>query len=336
MMKKKKVDDLSYIKIVISFIILVISIVAIFNSSNMSENVLVSYKTDSAVDYKVYIFQNNFITDEYMSKDKTYITNLVDKIDLTLNYNMSSTDKIDQNTKYDIVATVIVKHDTSGKVLWSENNSLISDKAISEYTDKSISIAESVSIPYNEYNNKIKQFNAQFNIPVTAYVDVNLIVKDASNNNIGSTGVSMDLAEDTFVVKENSTGSNVNDVTEEVKPNERIIIIEGIIIALSGIYLVYQVYLAVNSSPLKKNYYSQAVYKILKNYGDIVAEIVKPIDLSHLKVIDVKNFDQMLDIEEEIRIPILFFETVKREEGWFVIITNDMAYRFILKDKLKY
>ena len=61
------------------------------------------------------------------------------------------------------------------------------------------------------------------------------------------------------------------------------------------------------------------------------------IDIYNIKyqvcIIDVKNFDQMLDVEEELRIPIMFFETVKNKEGWFVLVHNDLAYRYVLKDK---
>ena len=54
-----------------------------------------------------------------------------------------------------------------------------------------------------------------------------------------------------------------------------------------------------------------------------------------INVIDVKNFDQMLDVEEELRIPIMFYETKKGTEGELVIVTNEIAYRYILKDKKK-
>ena len=79
--------------------------------------------------------------------------------------------------------------------------------------------------------------------------------------------------------------------------------------------------------------YTRTIRKILRNYGDIVAEIVKPVDLSNLEIIDVKNFDQILDVEEELRMPILFSEDKRNEEGCFVIIHNNIAYRYILRNK---
>ena len=52
-----------------------------------------------------------------------------------------------------------------------------------------------------------------------------------------------------------------------------------------------------------------------------------------MKIVDVKNFDQLLDIEEEIRMPILFYETIPGEEGEFVILFDNMVYRYIISGK---
>ena len=53
---KKKIVN-GYLKILIAIIICVVSIVMLVKSTNIVENVLVSYNTDSSVDYKVYIFK---------------------------------------------------------------------------------------------------------------------------------------------------------------------------------------------------------------------------------------------------------------------------------------
>ena len=43
----------------------------------------------------------------------------------------------------------------------------------------------------------------------------------------------------------------------------------------------------------------------------------------------------MLDLEAELRAPILFHEIPKKSEGWFTLIHNDTLYRYILKDEEK-
>ena len=60
--------------------------------------------------------------------------------------------------------------------------------------------------------------------------------------------------------------------------------------------------------------------------------MVEPIELEGLQVRNVKNFEQLVDIEVEIRKPIVFYETIPKIEGEFIIIQDDIAYRYVLKN----
>lgn len=337
MQKKKNKQDNTYVKILISIIIFIIFVFLLSKSTNIVEKILVSYDIDSNIDYKVNLFPNDYIKSEYMEEGRTYISNLVSNINANFSYNIKSSKKFDSEYKYDIYAKATVNHNSTGKELWTETIMLAENIDVSVVDKDTITISNSVILPYNQLNTKVKMFKDQYNIPITSYVDLVLVLKDSkTNKEVSTTGLSMDLFEDVFEVKENHTGKFVDRVTENSEPNKNIIIFESIGAGVAFIYTAYLIYTSINSSIVRKSYYSKAIYKILRNYGDIVAECVKPVDLSNLKVIDVKNFDQMLDVEEELRIPIMFYETIKNEEGWFVLVHNDMAYRYILKDKLKY
>ena len=41
----------------------------------------------------------------------------------------------------------------------------------------------------------------------------------------------------------------------------------------------------------------------------------------------------MLDLEEELKIPIMFYEIIEDVLGEFTITHNNILYRFILKDE---
>lgn len=335
--KVKNKQDNIYLKIIVSIIMFIIFAVLLSKSTNIVEKVLVSYDTDSNIDYKVYLFPNDYIKLEYMDEGRTYISNLVSNVDADFSYNIKSSKKFDSEYKYDIYAKAIVNHNSTGKELWSEQIRLVENADVTVVDNDTINISNSVTLPYNQLNTKVKMFKDSYNIPITSYVDLTLVLRDSkTNSEVATTGLSMDLFEDVFEVKENHTGKYVNRITENSEPNKFIVVCEAVVVGITFLYSIYLIYIAVNSSVVRKSYYAKAIYKILRNYGDIVAECVKPVDLSNLKVIDVKNFDQMLDVEEELRIPIMFYETVKNEEGWFVLVHNDMAYRYILKDKLKY
>lgn len=65
-----------------------------------------------------------------------------------------------------------------------------------------------------------------------------------------------------------------------------------------------------------------------KKYREIIVELEYKTDFEMKNVVDVKDFEELIDVEEEIRNPILFFE----DEGHFVflIMADNVVYRKIL------
>ena len=95
----------SYAKrIVIIFIFfLVFLIIGIFFLNiglNSKKTISLKYQESNNIDYKVYLKENNFFDDEYMLPGKTYITSLIDHIEVDFDYNIGFNDTIDADYKY--------------------------------------------------------------------------------------------------------------------------------------------------------------------------------------------------------------------------------------------
>lgn len=334
MSKSKKNLGNNYLKIVVSIVIFLISIVVILNNSNKPEAPIIEASNqDSKIDYRVKIFKNDFIKTEYMEKDKTYITDLVDDIEVNYNYKLTNSKKFDSNYKYNITYRIAVKHNSTGKELWTEEEKLIDNKDIIP-NKNTIEIQDSAIVNYDALNDKVKQFKLDYNIPIDATLEINLNVIDNNTNKIiAYTGLATNLNTEIIDINKNEQSNIQAEIKTESKQKTPIIVIIAIIVSIISIlYTAYEIYNTIRYNLSRKSYYEKAINKILKNYGDIVAELVNPVDLSKLNVIDVKNFDQMLDVEEELRIPIMFYETEKNVSGEFVIVTNEIAYRYILKN----
>ena len=82
---------------------------------------------------------------------------------------------------------------------------------------------------------------------------------------------------------------------------------------------------------VKKDEYQSQKDKILKEYGDIIVETTSPVNFSDYQVIQVKNFNEMIDLEEELHVPILHFEPAIGEESWFMLIHDKILYKYVLK-----
>ena len=72
--------------------------------------------------------------------------------------------------------------------------------------------------------------------------------------------------------------------------------------------------------------------KIKKDYGSIIVDVDNAIDFSNFTIFEIKTIEELVDLEEELRIPILFYEKKKARICYFVIIKDHYMYRFTLRD----
>ena len=83
----------------------------------------------------------------------------------------------------------------------------------------------------------------------------------------------------------------------------------------------------------QKNEYTKKLEKILKTYDDVIIEITTPVNIDDYEIIEVKGIEEMVDLEEELRIPINFYEHIPNYYGEFTLIHNNIVYRYTLEEK---
>lgn len=340
--------------ICISTVILFLGIIFIVKSFRVEQglqNLLYSYNINRNVNYKVNLIENNFFESSTLEMNKTYISSLVDKINMDFTYSLSGNKKAKTKYTYQVVAITNVKYSSTNtdsnvdnnsntdETIWLKEYVLVPPKEV-EVESSNFMIKENFDVDFATYNNQVKEFKQQLKLPVLADLQIKLIVKSDSEvpnveEKIVETSImnmKMDLAQDIFTIEkqfENTDSKSVFATTETTKEiNKPIFIFGCIFVIIAIIVMLDSIRKSIKFS--KKTDYAIALNRILKNYGDIVAEIVSPVEIDNLNVIEVKNFDQLLDIEEEIRMPILFYETIEGEQGEFIIICDNMAYRYVI------
>lgn len=332
--------------ICISTIILFLGIIMIVKSfivEQGKENLLFSYNISRNLNYSVNLVENEFFANQTLDMDRTYISSLVDKINMDFSYSLSGNKKSNTKYMYQIIAVTDVKYanvnEDSNKTIWSKQEVIVEPKEL-DANGSNFTINENFDVDFAKYNNEVKNFKEQLRMPIKADLVIKIIVRSDSdvpgieNTVVESSimNVKMDLAQDVFTIEkqfENAETKSVVDKTEDKKQINKVLLIIGSIFVLVAILIMLDsIKKSIKFS--KKSDYAIALNRILKNYGDIVAEIVSPVEIDSLNVIDVKNFDQLLDIEEEVRMPILFYETIADEQGEFIIICDNMAYRYVI------
>ena len=333
--------------ICISTIILFIGIIMILKSFKVEQeeqNLLFSYNINRNLNYSVHLIDNDFFEKPYLEMEKTYISSLVDKINMDFSYSLSGNKKAKTKYTYQIVAVTDIKYsnvnpEKNDQSIWTKQYILVEPKQF-EVDGANFTINENFDVDFAKYNNEVKEFKEQLKLPIIANLEIKLIVRSdmdvqGVNDKVVESSimnVKMDLAQDIFTIEkqfENSDNKSVTQTIEKKKEVNVVLLSIGSVCVLIAILIMLD---AIKKSIKfsKKSDYAIASNRILKNYGDIVAEIVSPVEIDNLNVIEVKDFDQLLDIEEEIRMPILFYETIPDEQGEFIIVCDNMAYRYVI------
>ena len=156
-------------------------------------------------------------------------------------------------------------------------------------------------------------------------------IQNQENVNQTSTSkVTIDLNQPAYEIKVKESNEQENTILETQDANKNVnytlVIIGLVLFAIFGGIVVYQIWkyqlTELNRTKIK-------VMRILKKYRNIIVELEKKPEFSIKNIIDVREFEELIDIEEEIRVPILYYE--EDEEYVFLIIDNNVVYRRILK-----
>lgn len=328
--------------------IMVVSIVSIVKSLNPEQAIqeeLYSYTYNSNLNYKVYLKDNQFFTSPYLEMNKQYITSLIDYIDVDMAYNFKSTKKLDYSYNYSIVATTKgLYQNTDGEdvEVWSKEYP-IANQANQSGSGDTFTISKNVKLNYNQYNDIMTDFRNQFGLSLDARVDLNIKINitaglagesakelQATNN----MALEVPLLQQTMNVKPNyvNTGGDkiYKSATEEAEINIPLLVFGGVLLVIS--LIAFKVLVKSLLAVTRKSEYVLALNKILKEYADIIAETHNMPELEKYDVINVKNFNDLVDVEEELHSPILYFEVKENVESVFVIVNNATAYKFTLRE----
>lgn len=344
-----KKDRIIFISTIV-FIFLISLFLLIYGISlknkKINDTILYSYNITKKLDYKVNLYDNSFIDEKTLDKGNTYISDLVKSIEANFMYNISSSAKSNYNYKYSVTATIQGNYQSSSSEsknsVWNKNYVLVEEKNIKKEDISNLNINEKVTIDYNYYNNEVLEFRKKLKLPITANLIVKLNVYTANdmekaNKLVDESSIEMIIPLNTqaFKIEEKYEKNTSNTVFDKNVKNYTIYFITFAFIALVLDVIIFILYYKKIFNIDEKSKYKTTVSKILKKYGDVVVEIVKPVNTKIKTVIDVKNFDAMLDLESELRSPILFHEISNKSEGWFTLIHNETLYRYILKDEKK-
>lgn len=303
------------------------------------------YEEKSNLDYKVFLKENQFYDTPYLPKDKKYISALINYIDSNFSYTFRSDDNINLKYDYYIDANLEI-NDSSGENIYEKKYIILDKKQLSNTTNL-FNIYENVKIDYDKYNTIAKQFVNQYKINGKANLEVSLHVDVIGEhedfvNNINDKGVvklNIPLLEDINSIEmDYNLVDNKDAILEysstKIKNMPIFIIIIGLMLLniICTIIVVIKIIKRRDASTL----YELKLNKIKKEYDRYLSETVLTQRLDDLyktkslRIILIKSFDDLLDVRDNLKKPILFNEEIPGKETIFYIISDNIVYLYVM------
>lgn len=349
MRKKQKIrirKSTKYIYTTIATIMLVISVINLFSILS-GENVIsnkkeiYSYTNKFNYEYVVNLLENKFIEEDTLDMNKiAYVTQLIDTIDFNINYDYNGNKKSEIKYNYSVIGKLEATYNRENEEqkIW-EKEYILKEETTDVSDNGKINIKDKIELDLKEQNNLVKDFEQRMGMTLDAKYIINVKVNSLTQiegenikNNYIST-IIIDLAKKTTKIEGENDKEETEFITKEqietrkVNPLKLIIDIVCIILSLSVLRYLSR---TKNINTIR-NEYRQELNKILRICQEKIVKVRNKPTVRQENIVEVKDFGEIIKLSEELFKPILYWEA-KEEEAWFIVMSNDAVYRYILKN----
>ncbi len=323
-------------------IFLILGFILFVSSISIKARSSVLYRQVSNLDYKVYLKQNDYYKEPYLNKNMRYIASLIDNVDVNFNYNFMVNQNINYKYTYYIKADVTVADsEDKTKVIYSKSDKLTDYKTVVKDNSTGFTINENIKVNYADYNDLVKAFKSSYAISASSNLVLSLHVgiEDGKGNiikNIDSNDVmklTVPLTEQMINISMDYNEVNNSDnarIYKDFSISNNVTLILSIISIIISIVFIVRLLLFLKKTTSKKTVYDTTLSRILREYDRVIVNSKKMVNISE-DVIDVKNFNELLDVRDNLEKPIIFSEIHKGQKSVFIVRTANETYRYILK-----
>lgn len=333
-MLKRKSIIIKYIFVIALIFIITLSL--IIQNAKEKETKDIVYTENSKVGYKVYLNENEFFEKDYLGENNQYIASLINYISANFNYELAAdSEDIDYKYKYKILAEVNVADKANNNTLYSYSEELVEEKEYKANTSSKLKINEPVKIDYNKYNQIINRFLSSYDLDeCVSKVDVNLYVDVLDNQNATeekpAVTLSIPLTQKTMAIDIESNTVNGNDINVTTTIDNTNIFVTILLIILD-IFLVFKLVRFIKDTKDQKSVYNMALRKIMSNYGSYIQKLNNELEFDGCQILEIKSFEDLLQIRETINKPILMTEKTSAMESYFFIPNGKDVYVYEFK-----
>jgi len=325
------------IGLILLIVILVISTIVLLKESMKEEKVeQIIYTEKSNLDYRVYLKENDFYSQEYIGKDKQYIASLIDYVWAKFNYELSSSDaKQKHQYTYNIVAEVNVEEVGNGKSIYKFKEDLVKEQTKTFNTKTKLGLSETVKIDYNKYNDIIKRFIDVYrldDIDSTLTIKMFVNVEGVTTNKTPVATLNIPLTNKTIAIDLQTNTVNATDMSvyKEIANKDHLYI--AILFSILILMLTIELFIFTRNTKDITSRYNNKIKKILTSYDSYIQRTDNEFNFKGYQQLEMQSFEDLLQIRDTISQPILMKEKEKdKETDFFIPSKANVVYIYKLK-----
>ena len=313
----------------------------IFKSININGEEYINYTETSNLDYKVYLKKNDFYEEKFLGKDMLYVASLIDNIDIDFLYNFNISEQVDLNFKYNISGVLSIMDAEGKKTYLTKSYELLPEKTFSLKGTQDHTITENIKVDYDGYNKLASSFKSTYGLDTTSKLQVFLnIDKTSSNENIKDLEkadnmlIEIPLSQKSVSISMDYKDINRNSKlvkSSSVSIKNMIMTIIGVVVLLISVFALYNVIKLLGLLGTKKSKYDKYINRLMRQYDRLIVVHYTCPDLSNYNVVKIKEFNELLDMRDNLKVPIMYYNVTDHQKSYFYIINNNDLYLLVLK-----
>ena len=315
----------------------------IFKSLYVDNEQYVNYTETSNLDYKVYLKDNSFYDETYLGKDMLYVASLIDHIDLDFLYNFNISEKINLDFDYNMVGVLNITDADGKKTYLKKSYDLMPTKKFSMKDTQDHTITESLVIDYEKYNQIANAFKATYGVDssskLSIYFNVQKVSSDGSVTDIAKDNnllIEIPLSERSISISMDYKNINNNSnliKKKSVSIGNIVLLLIAVGVVIASIVCLIKLFKLLGFRRGNKTLHDKYIDKVMKQYDRLIVEHLTYPNFNKYNLIQIKDFDELLDMRDNLKTPILYFNAIKHEESYFYIQNYDDLYLLTIKDK---
>ena len=296
----------------------------------------------SNISYQVNLVRNGFYQTPSLGMDQQYPQSLTNDIIINYEYLLNYTDVVKYTYNYYVAATIVINNkntSVNSKDLLLEKSYQLEKPISSNSSNSRLKINKSYRIDYKTYNSFVNQYKNTLGLNVDSYLKVifhiNVDGKYSNEYIYNNKDIEVDipLVKNPYEITINNPKDqeqNIIDNDVRITRSKMFTTIASIMFLISILLFVQEVRKVISSDESQSKYISK-LNKIISSNSEVIVKVKNKVNLKGHNVMEVESIEKLLDVQNELRIPIAYYEEERNNKGYFVIVNGTEAWEYILK-----